>query len=173
MIHDRVLSIDPSLRCFGIAAWEGPSLFQAVAIVTEREAKKRRIYVGDDDCRRLGDIENALKTFRDNGFVDVVMEMPAGSQSYRGAKSEGMMLGLVIGVFGLGFCSFVQARDVKKMVAGSYTADKDDMVRWAKEHYPLAFEEKLSRPKQEAIADALAVMVTHRGSSRCRLLATR
>lgn len=157
------LSIDPSLRCTGIVCWRANgTVVTARTVRTEKESKKRRIYVGDDDCRRLAMLENVLKALMLEGYRFAIAEQPAGSQSYRGAKAEGMMLGVLTGVFGLAV-RWVQARDVKKAATGRYKAEKNEMVEWAKLHYPETMALQKTKPEREAIADALATMIAFGG----------
>lgn len=161
MTH-KFLSIDPSLRCSGIVQWQDGKPVEARCVRTQREAKARRIYAGDDDCRRLAHLENTLRALQLNGYEEAVAEQPAGSQSNRGAESNGMMKGVLVGVFGTAV-RWVQARDVKYAATNSYNAAKRQMVAWAKRQFPAMFERERAKPEEEAIADALAVMVAYGG----------
>lgn len=178
-----IIGLDPSLTCTGICVvtYEGrPEQNVKLGwIKTEPQSKKRRIFSGDDDVRRLKLILDAIEaTWAGESppssalSVDVVAEMPAGSQSYRGAVVIGMMVGWITT-----WCydrnlqlRWVTPSDVKVALAGKKGASKDEMVVAAVRLLSSIPNQggaragsvvlpKATKPGREAMADALGVVI--------------
>lgn len=166
-----IVAIDPSLCCTGVCVvrneLEVPVKHELGWIKTDSEAKMRRIYKGDDDTRRciliIDALEGLLGDIRDSASMIVVAEQPAGAQGYRGAKAEGMMIALVTtwAEMHKADLRWLQARDVKKALAGSVTASKDEMVDAAL-RLGAGIDMTKSRAAREAMADAFGVLVASR-----------
>lgn len=165
-----IIGLDPSLTCTGICIVQCEGLPEQQVglgwVSTDPQSTKRRIFSGDDDVRRLRLVLDSMeaawsKASRPSGAlsVDVVAEMPAGSQSYRGAVVIGMMVGWITT-----WCydrnldlRWVSPSDVKMALAGKKSASKDDMVAAA---IRLGVEmPKAPKPAREGMADALGVVL--------------
>lgn len=185
-MNDFILALDPSLRMTGaLLVGVDCQVAFARAIPTEPEAKKRRIFAGDDDARRVLEIVAALDELVPGypaGHVTIAAEQPSGARGsgghqctakdcgglhvpgiYRTAKAEGLVLAFVT-LFARhrGFdLRWVSPRDVKVALLAQPSGSKDEMVAAAKAPLrELGVElDGMAKPKREAIADAWGVLI--------------
>ncbi|MGV9142118.1 MAG: hypothetical protein ACOC1X_04195, partial [Promethearchaeota archaeon] len=88
---EAILANDPSTRGWGwvVISTDGKVL-DAGCIKTEAENKKRRIRKGDDDIRRVSEINSVLQdVFYKYDIIYIVSELPHGSQSASSMKMVG------------------------------------------------------------------------------------
>jgi len=127
-------------------------------IVTKPEAKKRRIRVGDDDVRRVGELlSQLLKIIEKYNVTFIVTELPHGSQNSRGA----IMIGIVLGVMqSFNFIlnipvEWYSENDAKKALLGRISATKAQVIDAIDSLYEVAWTN--TKYVDEAVADALAI----------------
>jgi Holliday junction resolvasome RuvABC endonuclease subunit len=106
--HDRravviVLGVDPSLCNTGIAAVDlspdGDRVLETLVIRTDPSGKKRKVLVGDDDARRVGEIAAGLgAAIARHRPVALIVEAPAGSKGARAARRLGLAIATVVAV---------------------------------------------------------------------------
>lgn len=159
----KLLAIDPSLTATGFAVLElGAETERCVDVgfvKTAPDGKGRHVYAADQDGARIDEIAAELiRLLRIHGPDVVACEAPAGSQHAKSAKALGLAYGVCRGVlrtFGL-TPLMVQAHHAKKAAAGSLSASKDEVQAAMRARFPEA-DITGTKPRQEAIADALAV----------------
>lgn len=165
-----VIGIDQSLVATGITtlrAGDGVAgIERARCVRTAPDKKSKHIYKADDDGMRVDEIARALieeirfarMSYATHIFI--ACEAPAGAQSATAAKALGLAYGVVRGVCAAHEMTpiVIQAHHAKKVLAGSASASKDEMVAAAKKQWgALWTHTKLTKPAVEAIADAGAV----------------
>ena len=167
-----VIGVDQSLVATGITslrAGDGVAgIERARCVRTAPDKKSKHIYKADDDGMRVDEIARALieeirfarMSYATHIFI--ACEAPAGAQSATAAKALGLAYGVVRGVCAAHEMTpiVIQAHHAKKVLAGSASASKDEMVAAAKGRWgdsALWTETKLTKPAVEAIADAGAV----------------
>lgn len=176
-----ILALDPSLRMTGWLLVDNGIPVSCGTIATEPDAKKRRIFAGDDDSRRCKVILDALEDLVTTACVtELLVEQPAGARGagghkcqcggqhvpgmYRSAKSEGMVLALVT-AFGVnnGFdIQWRQPTDVKFALLKARSGSKDAMIAAATrllDERGWKLDLPKARLKLEAVADAIGVAV--------------
>ncbi len=154
----RILACDPSLTAWGWAVPEGHLVQATGVIATKPEAKKRRIRVGDDDVRRVGElIRQLVKIIKEHNITFIVTELPHGSQNSRGA----IMIGIVLGTlqsFNILLnipVEWYSENDAKKELLGRISASKAEIIKSIDSLYEVDWSGK--KYVDEAVADALAI----------------
>lgn len=135
----RILGIDPSLRNTGFARVVVDVETGAVArverlrLVSTASQDKGVVRRSSDDLRRAQMLREALHQ-EAAGCHMAIVEMPSGSQSARGAKGEGICIGV------LASCPIpmieVSEAEVKLATVGRRTATKEDMMNFAMGDHP-------------------------------------
>jgi Holliday junction resolvasome RuvABC endonuclease subunit len=162
-----VLGIDCSLRNCGLVLGElnlqtyELTVKEVFLVETEKESSKQ-IRQNSDDLKRARETQRAIKQWEKK--VDVVFaEIPTGSQSNRGAMSNGITLGILASIEKP--LIQLQPTEVKKLTVGSKTASKDDMIEWAVAKHPeIKWLKRTVKGKvellnkNEHIADATAII---------------
>jgi Holliday junction resolvasome RuvABC endonuclease subunit len=167
----RILGIDPALRNTGLAVMDYSIETGDLALVnlsiaqTEKSKEGKVVRKSSDDlaCARIlvKGIASAILLHKPS---IIVAEVPTGTQSARGAFSNGICCG-VLGSITLPMIE-VSPTEVKMATVGSRTASKDDMIQWAVARWPkgvwltrkLKGEVKLLNDN-EHMADACAAVV--------------
>lgn len=155
----RVLTNDPSLTAWGWAVLNHQGrVLQAGCIKTAPEQKKRRIRKGDDNMRRISEINHTLKKIIEGYRVNyIVAELPHGSQNASAARMIGMVAGIcqTISDWTDIAIDWYSEADAKKAVLGKISSTKQEMIDAVHELYP-GWGTGV-KYKDEAIADALAI----------------
>lgn len=163
-----LLAIDPALRNVGLArlfvAGNGDvSILDLRLVKTESEAGKT-VRKNSDDLRRATAAFEAILHMA-AGVDLIAAEIPSGTQSARGAMSNGISLGLLaaLGVIQPPLIE-VSAAEAKRVATGRKNATKDEMIAWAANKYPHApwLRKKLKGSvslidANEHLADAVAI----------------
>ena len=152
------MACDPSLSAWGWVVLQGNMVIATGCIKTDSESKKRRIRVGDDDVRRVGEIISQLvRVIEKHNVSFIVTELPHGSQNSRGA----IMIGVVIGIM-QSFnvlqnipVEWYSEADAKKALLGRISSTKKQIIDAIDELYNVPWTGVQFR--DEAVADALAV----------------
>ena len=154
-----ILTNDPSVTAWGYAVLDADEVLDAGCIKTESHAKKLRIRKGDDDVRRIQEINQTLLSVIQTHNVNYILaELPHGSQNASAAKMIGMtaaVLQTLSDVLGIGIEWYSEA-DAKKAVLGKITGTKQQMIDRITELY---FDVSWTgiKYRDEAVADALAI----------------
>jgi len=154
----RILACDPSLTAWGWVVLEGHIPQASGVIVTKPEAKKRRIRVGDDDVRRVGElITQLVKVIEKYNVTFIVTELPHGSQSSRGAITIGIVLGVLqsFNILQNIPVEWFSEQDAKKALLGRISATKQQVIDAVADLYEVYWTGK--KYVDEAVADALAI----------------
>lgn len=162
-----ILSNDPSLTAWGVAVVDvDDSVVHAECIKTQKEAGKRNIRVGDDDCRRLRVINRKLLELASDYDVDFLLaERPHGSKNARAMKSIGFTYGqLTMMSETLDIpLEWFQERDCKKTLFGKVSVTKEAIRNHVREQLDVPWTDVKYR--DEAIADALSIYLTAKKES--------
>lgn len=137
-----VEGVDPSLSNTGLAICEVdtetgqitdvPYLYLAA---TKTGGGGKTVRKSSDDLRRAREIVQAERQARAEYKPTLVCgEVPSGTQSARGSISNGVCIGF-LGSIPLSMIE-VSPTEVKLATAGTKTADKEDIVRWAVGKFP-------------------------------------
>ncbi len=134
----KLVGFDPALTNLGIAhavydlKTETLSIDNLTLVQTEGEAGKV-VRKNSDDLRRAGVLYGGM-LLACTGKAIAVAEIPVGTQSARGAMSNGILIGV------LAACPIpliqVQPTEVKMASTGIKTATKGEMIEWAMNKYP-------------------------------------
>lgn len=161
----KILGIDLSLRCTGFAIQDGDSIVRGAYCETKK-GKYKNIRIGNDDHRRCRELLKAINDIINIEQPDVIgIEMPTGSQSARGAKASGLVIGAVAGI---DFLS-VTPMEVKLALCMDKKASKDQMVARAKKVTQIPFKD-LKKDAREAIADAVGVIFAIKWLNEFRMI---
>lgn len=154
----NVLCLDPSLTAFG---WSVVSDFRVLArgcIRTEKLVKKLKIRKGDDDVRRISEINTKLKEIIEQyRIVFIVSELPHGSQSSSAANALGMVKGelqTISDFMNIGLEWYSEA-EAKKAVLGKHASTKTEMIESINKLFEVNWEG--IKYVDEAVADSLAI----------------
>jgi Holliday junction resolvasome RuvABC endonuclease subunit len=164
----KVIGLDMALANCGIASVDVcPTTLSVVKVnwlrlVSTQKDKSKGVKVRDDDFRRAREVKSAMDAAC-AGVDFTIAEIPGGSQSARGAKASGIVLGILTS------CPVplveVDELTVKIATVGSKTATKKEMIEWAVSLYPDAgwLTKKVRGvvslvDKNEHLADACAVI---------------
>jgi len=155
-----IIAFDPSIRGWGWVVFNQAGLIiEGNAIRTESKSKAKKIRKGDDNVRRVSEIDTALKrVFKKYKIHHIVSELPHGSQNSMAAMTQGVNLGVIqtIGTFlDIGIDWYSEA-DAKKSVTDRKQITKDDMVIIIDELYP-SYHPRGTKWIDQATADAVAV----------------
>jgi len=139
-----VEGLDPSLSNTGIVICEIDIETGTILDVphmhlaeTKTGGGGKKVRKNSDDLRRAREIVEAEQVARVMFKPKLVcVEVPQGTQSARGALSNGVCIGILGGI-NLPMIE-VSPTEVKLASAGTKTADKEDIVRWALERFPNA-----------------------------------
>lgn len=134
----NIVGIDPAVRNFGYAK----SVYDTdnnllrmtgLALVTTEKDSHKGVRANSDDFRRAQHHHRSLVNHC-KGMNMACVELPSGTQSFRGAMSNGMVLGIVAA------CPIViiqvMPMEVKLAAVGHKQAAKEEMIEWAMEKYP-------------------------------------
>jgi Holliday junction resolvasome RuvABC endonuclease subunit len=158
-----VVGVDPALAHWGMcrAAINLSTLEVKVVdllLVDTEKTGSKQVRASSDDLRRASELRAAFHRFC-VGAAMVIAEVPSGTQSARGAMSNGICLG-VLASSPLPIIE-VSPMETKLATVGKKTASKADMIAWATAMYPAA-PWLMSRgrlvAKNEHLADAVAIV---------------
>lgn len=134
----KIVAFDPALRNFGVARMlydiEGDSLeLESLRLIKTEKTKGKHVRVGSDDYSRAQQLYGGmLLSCADRQLA--FAEIPSGTQSNRGAISNGISIGV------LAACPIkmleVNYKEVKLAAVGRETATKGEMIEWAMTKYP-------------------------------------
>lgn len=159
-----VIGVDPSLANWGMArAQVSLSTLEVVNIerlvlVPTAKATAKSVRASSDDLRRAVELHEAFQRFCVGAAV-VVAEIPSGTQSARGAMSNGICLG----VLASSPIPVIQVSPLETKLAsvGHKNATKPQIIAWASDLYPDA-DWLRSRGRiiaaNEHLADATAIV---------------
>lgn len=162
----RLGGVDPALANFGLAKADYNMNTGAVTPVTLKlsHTEKRtgkQVRQNSDDLRRAWEHCHNIEEWLKDCTV-VFAEIPTGSQSARGAFSNGVSLGILAGVALHNRLIQLLPHEVKMAVTGSKVASKEEMIEWGVEKYPtlpwIRHRGKVTAAN-EHLADALATIV--------------
>jgi len=138
----RICGIDPALRNTGLAAAEynivtGKLVVTAVSLIQTARLAGKTVRLSSDDFRCAKDTLGQIKSFiAKHGLTMAVAEIPSGTQSARGAFSNGICCGMLAGV-PLTVLE-VNPTEVKLASVGDKKATKDQIIQWAVGKWPNA-----------------------------------
>jgi Holliday junction resolvasome RuvABC endonuclease subunit len=164
----KLVSLDPALSNLGIAVLDydldADQLdLKSLRLVQTEASKHKTVRKNSDDLERARLLFQGMTDACDNCHI-AIAEIPVGTQSARGAMSNGIALGVLAG------CPIpliqVSPTEAKMASVGIKTATKDEMIEWAMKHYPHK-DWLLRRSKgqvvplkdNEHLADAVAIAV--------------
>lgn len=165
----RVAGIDPALSNFGLAKGtycisSGVFTPDAINLIHTEKRTGKQTRQNSDDLRRAQENTTAVHDWIKDCEV-VFAEIPTGSQSARGAFSNGVCLGILSSIGATsdysGRLIQVLPHEVKLAVTSSKHATKEEMIEWGVTTYPdlgwLTHRGKVTA-KNEHLADALATI---------------
>lgn len=165
-----IIGCDPSLKGWGLAklvvniralstlAEPEAEVIDLRLISTEKSGGKQ-VRAASDDLRRAHELHAGFHSFC-RGAAIVMAEIPSGTQSARGAMSNGICLG-VLASSPLPIIQ-VAPLETKLATVGSKTATKPEMIAWATARFPKAnwLRHRGSiTAANEHLADAVAVVM--------------
>jgi len=154
----NILACDPSLRGWGYAVLCGKRIKVVGCIKTVPKHKKTQIRKGDDDIRRIDEINNVLiMVIVKYNIRYIVSELPHGSQSASAASALGISKGIMASLAAackIGIDWYSEG-DCKKVLLGKLSGEKEETVKAIDRLYEVPWTGV--GYKDEAIADALAV----------------
>lgn len=162
----RLGGIDPALANFGLAKADynlNTGQLTPVTLKLSHTEKRtgKQVRQNSDDLRRSFEHSFAIQEWLEDCAV-AFAEVPTGSQSARGAFSNGVCLGILSGVQLRGRLIQLLPHEVKMAVTGSKVASKEEMIEWGVETYPslpwIKHRGKTTAAN-EHLADALATIV--------------
>lgn len=136
----KIVSFDPALSNFGIAQmtydWNTGKLALDNLILVQTEGSKHKtVRKNSDDLERARQLHRGMIAACEGATV-AIAEIPTGTQSARGAMSNGIALGV------LASCPLplieVSPTEAKMAAVGFKTASKGEMIQWAMAKYPNA-----------------------------------
>lgn len=161
-----ILGIDPSLAATGIAVIDTAGHVVVHSMCIQTKPNKRMALKSEANFDRAIQIAQELCTIIEDWNPAVVcMELPAGSQSAVAASALSLAKGVVAGVLathGLAYAT-VTPTELKKKVAGSNTASKEDVQNGAFSVYALD-PMPTTKVAREAIGDAVGACVACRNN---------
>ena len=136
----KVVGLDPALSNLGIAIARiniitmDVSIDELRLVQTDGQSGKQ-VRKNSDDLRRARMLYEGMVAACE-GVSFAIAEIPTGTQSARGAMSNGIALGVLAG------CPVpivqVQPTEVKMATVGAKTASKAEMIEWAMGKHPSA-----------------------------------
>jgi len=163
------MACDPSLTGFGWAVLKiDGTILACGCIKTGSENKVRRIRKGDDDVRRIYEINHVLlRRIRRHRVNYLVSELPHGSQSSSAAKMVGITaaLGQTLSQALDIPIEWYSEGDSKKALLGKLSATKVETIEAVEDIFtvPISGKPKAGAPwsgkkyVDEAVADALSI----------------
>lgn len=154
-----IMAHDPSLGGWGwvILKIDG-SVVACGCIKTTTQNKVRRIRKGDDDVRRIAEINHTLlRRIRRHGVNYLLSELPHGSQSFAAAKMIGITAAIgqtLAQILNIPIEWYNEA-DAKNTLFGKPTATKKETINEITRLYDVPWTG--IKYKDEAIADAMAI----------------
>ena len=154
-----ILCCDPSMTAYGwsIIDWDG-NWVDGGCIQTKKENKLRNIRKGDDDVRRVSEINRELLEKINTYKVSfMIAELPSGTQSAAAATMLGMAKGLTqtIGDSLQVPIEWFSEGDSKKAALGKISATKQEMIDAMGKLYNVRWG--TYKNWNEAVADATAM----------------
>lgn len=139
----RLLGIDPSMSNTGYAVAdyiigaEKPIDIIKVGLIETEPGGNKKVRKSSDDLRRARDLHTGLMDVIQKYDIRIATaEIPSGAQSARASLSNGMCVGFLASL-PIPIIE-VSPTEVKLASAGTKTADKEDIVRWAVNMAPAA-----------------------------------
>lgn len=138
----RIVGIDPALRNTGLAVatynlatsqWQ----IEEVELIQTENQSGKTVRKSSDDLRCAQELVNGINRFiKRVGGNFACAEVPTGTQSARGAFSNGVCCGVLASVS----VPIIQVSptEVKLASVGKKTASKDDIIQWAGGKWPHA-----------------------------------
>lgn len=157
----KILSFDPSLRNWGIAAaiynTASNQLYIKIGKVITSKPDKSKIRQNTKDLNTSINLFNELKDIYTQADL-VIAEVPHGSQSSRAMVSYGVCIG-VLGSLITNNIPFIQvsALDVKRIV-GHESVSKLEVIDWVKRRHPEILPWLPATNKAEHICDAIVAI---------------
>lgn len=167
----RVCGQDPSLRNWGIAigVYDTDSrelTVKDISVIQPELSKNKQVRQNSLDLESARQLSQAAMAAVDD-VQAVFVEVPVGSQSARAMASYGVCVGVLGALRATGVPFFeVTPTEVKLAGAGSKTATKQAMIKWAMLNHPEAnwpvYRQKgvdiVSEAKAEHMSDAIAAI---------------
>lgn len=169
----KVVGFDPSLRNWGVAQGtlnpaEGISSLEITSLDVIQPAltKTKQVRQNSLDIQSANQLAKQAMAYAKDADL-VFIEVPVGSQSARAMASYGICIGVIGALEAMGVPIIqLNPTEVKVAVTGKKTATKEEMIKWARNHYPFApwptYKElgqvKISEAKAEHMADATAAI---------------
>lgn len=139
MMHEiRLVSFDPALSNLGVALlryniFEQRLVLDRLHLAKTEPTKTKQVRKNSDDLERARILFRTMTEFSENRAF-AIAEIPVGTQSARGAMSNGIALGVLAG------CPvpLIQVTPTEAKLAGPgiKTATKQEMIEWAIAKYP-------------------------------------
>ena len=139
MVHEiRLVSFDPALSNLGVALlryniFEQRLVLDRLHLAKTEPTKTKQVRKNSDDLERARILFRTMTEFSENRAF-AIAEIPVGTQSARGAMSNGIALGVLAG------CPvpLIQVTPTEAKLAGPgiKTATKQEMIEWAIGKYP-------------------------------------
>lgn len=162
----KITAIDCSLANVGLVLFDYDPQTEAltpikIKLVQTEPMDKKLIRRNSDDMRRAGELLSAIRKFEKASSI-MIAEIPMGTQSSRGAISNGVVFGVLSSIT-LPLIQVTPA-EAKMVSVGRKTATKREMIEWATALHP-QLEWKRDRGKadgkfvdaNEHMADAVAI----------------
>jgi Holliday junction resolvasome RuvABC endonuclease subunit len=163
----KLLAIDPALSNVGFALLtvsdSGSLWCEDIDLVQTENEKGKTVRQNSDDLRRAVMSYERIKKHAE--WADLIAaEIPVGTQSARGAMSNGISLGLMAAISTYKPVIQVTPTEAKRVATGRKTASKDEMIQWAMGLYAtLPWRRLNNKPTgrlldcNEHMADAIAI----------------
>lgn len=158
-VEGTILTNDPSATAWGwaIMSWDG-IVIKTGTIKTATEGKKRRIRKGDENVRRISEINHQiLDLIKACNVKFIVSELQHGSQNANAALWQGAVTALIIAIAdALDLpIEFYSEGDSKKALLNKPSASKQETIDAITKLYVVPWTGKKWR--DEAVADAISV----------------
>lgn len=134
----KIVSFDPALSNLGIALMDfdiesGKLSLEHLTLVQTEPSTLKGVRKNSDDLERARVLREGMRSHC-VGRVFAIAEVPTGTQSARGAMSNGIVIGALAGID----IPLVQVtpREAKLAGPGKATATKGEMIEWAIGKYP-------------------------------------
>jgi len=160
--ESTLLTFDPSITAWGwaVVTWSG-DIVKTGCIKTTTEGKKRRIRKGDENTKRIAEVNhillNLIKTYR---VTYLLSELQHGSQNASAAMWQGAVTAIpqtLADTLGLGI-EWYSEGDSKKCLLGKISATKKETIDAIDKIYKVPWTG--TKYIDEAVADALSIYYT-------------
>ncbi|MDX5369229.1 MAG: hypothetical protein LPL29_07605 [Alphaproteobacteria bacterium] len=168
----KVVAIDPAIANWGMAQFEIDLhehdidvRLTRLKLVTTEKSKVKSVRRNSDDLRRAGELYGETLLFA-RGAHCIFAEVPTGSQSARGAMSNGVCIGVMSALpYPI---HQVMPSETKLAACGTKTASKVEIIAWATKLYPDGEWLRYKRNGEMHLSDANehladAVAIAHAG----------